>query len=77
MPASDAIRDMNATPGGAGGAAASRAVDAPDPSTEVRLWFGPQHPGVTGNMAVETWIRATRYSAASRTSAICTAGSRS
>jgi len=27
-----------------------------DPSKEARLWFGPQHPGVTGNMSVEAWI---------------------
>ena len=27
-----------------------------DPSKEVHLWFGPQHPGVTGNMAVEAWV---------------------
>ncbi len=23
---------------------------------EVQIWFGPQHPGITGNMAVQTWL---------------------
>jgi NADH-quinone oxidoreductase subunit D len=36
----------------------SRAGDPPfDGSKEIRLWFGPQHPGVTGNMSVEAWVR--------------------
>ncbi len=30
---------------------------APDPTKEVHLWFGPQHPGVTGNMSVEAWLQ--------------------
>lgn len=27
-----------------------------DMSREVQLWMGPQHPGVTGNMAVQAWV---------------------
>ena len=27
-----------------------------DPRRTVRLFFGPQHPGVTGNMSVELWV---------------------
>ncbi len=27
-----------------------------DPQKTVRLFFGPQHPGVTGNMSVELWV---------------------
>jgi len=23
---------------------------------EVQLWFGPQHPGITGNMSVQLWL---------------------
>ena len=23
---------------------------------EVQLWFGPQHPGITGNMAMQVWL---------------------
>ena len=23
---------------------------------EVQLWFGPQHPGITGNMSVQVWL---------------------
>jgi len=23
---------------------------------EVQLWFGPQHPGITGNMAMQIWV---------------------
>ena len=23
---------------------------------QVQLWFGPQHPGVTGNMSVQAWL---------------------
>jgi len=30
--------------------------EAGDPTKEVHLWFGPQHPGVTGNMSVEAWL---------------------
>ncbi len=25
-------------------------------SKEVQIWFGPQHPGITGNMSVQTWL---------------------
>lgn len=28
-----------------------------DPRTTTRIYFGPQHPGVTGNMSVELWLR--------------------
>ena len=28
-----------------------------DVTKETRLWFGPQHPGVTGNMSVELWLQ--------------------
>ena len=24
---------------------------------EVQLWFGPQHPGITGNMSVQVWLK--------------------
>ncbi len=24
---------------------------------EVQLWFGPQHPGITGNMSVQVWLQ--------------------
>jgi NADH-quinone oxidoreductase subunit D len=27
-----------------------------DVTKETHLWFGPQHPGVTGNMSVELWL---------------------
>lgn len=27
-----------------------------DPTKAVHLWVGPQHPGMTGNMAVEVWM---------------------
>lgn len=29
---------------------------ATDPATTTHLFFGPQHPGVTGNMSVEMWF---------------------
>jgi NADH-quinone oxidoreductase subunit D len=35
---------------------ADTAPGADDRNREVRLWFGPQHPGVTGNMSVEAWL---------------------
>ena len=65
---SDATRDMNAAGGPIDertraesptqtGSAVSHAVAPTDPTKETRLWFGPQHPGVTGNMSVETWIQ--------------------
>ncbi len=27
-----------------------------DVKRQVQLWFGPQHPGVTGNMSVQAWL---------------------
>jgi NADH-quinone oxidoreductase subunit D len=24
---------------------------------EVQIWFGPQHPGITGNMSVQLWVK--------------------
>ena len=57
---SDTTRDTNAVPTASDDQAAApgtaAASEVRDPSKEVRLWFGPQHPGVTGNMSVETWI---------------------
>ena len=28
-----------------------------DPEQSVQLWIGPQHPGITGNMAIQAWLQ--------------------
>lgn len=31
-------------------------IEHPHLEKEVQLWIGPQHPGVTGNMAIQIWM---------------------
>ncbi len=31
-------------------------IEHPHVEKEVQLWVGPQHPGVTGNMAIQIWV---------------------
>ncbi|RLB51251.1 MAG: NADH-quinone oxidoreductase subunit D [Deltaproteobacteria bacterium] len=28
-----------------------------NPEKDVQLWIGPQHPGITGNMSMQIWVR--------------------
>ncbi len=53
---SDVIRDGVSQDSmlSAGGVPEDSAVD---PTKEIHLWFGPQHPGITGNMSVEAWVK--------------------